>query len=370
MEAFRKASERAKGMRVNVFNRHGHSSADVDWTETRWAFLRAAKKDDGSSGISFLEAILRERKDLRRKIRRGELTVVFPERGSANVVIIGDEVFKGPKSEWNIWQVDLECRLLQHMKGLGLPFPEVTCVGKKSVFFGMKKIPGAVFGGRVNDMNPAELRDLAREMAGAVIGMAKAFTDEQATEVFDIPQKLPRLEEFQEVIHDLDVRAALGAALPDCERLMREYIDAFSTKKPVVMNTDMNPGNAFMDEQTKKLTGLIDLGYVKFCIPECDPVGVLLHRYPDAFVQAFCEESTAQGVPINYRHAVLNQLAGELEFFQDAVQRHDLGGMLRRLPNVKEVIEKLNKMDVAAGPEDRPDVSPVRRQPPQQKMGH
>src|ERR1035437_2321952 len=102
------------------------------------AFYRAGAKPEGPSGIDFLEAILRERPDL-----RGQ-QVYFPGQGQkAHTVIIGDEVFKGPKQLHGECRddFDTECRVLKELEGSGLPIPRITTVGKDFLFFGMTKTP-------------------------------------------------------------------------------------------------------------------------------------------------------------------------------------------------------------------------------------
>src|SRR5437879_1845138 len=111
------------------------------------AFSRAAAKPEGSSGEDFLEAILHEREDLRKKIEKGKLTAAYPDEGRmAHTVIIGGEVFKGPKDESYVSYIDNECKRLQSLAGKGLPIPTVTHVGQETVFFAMTKAKGRRLG--------------------------------------------------------------------------------------------------------------------------------------------------------------------------------------------------------------------------------
>jgi hypothetical protein len=57
----------------------------------------AADKSKGPSRLDFLEAILDEDDDLRRKVEKGELTAYFPEQGHMSyTVFIGNEAYKKP----------------------------------------------------------------------------------------------------------------------------------------------------------------------------------------------------------------------------------------------------------------------------------
>ena len=137
----------------------------------RKAFKRAAIKPEGTSGVDFVEAILRERPDL-----RGQ-PVSFPTFGAvAHTVFIGNEVFKGPKEDWGIPGFDREYKVLQKLDGKGLPVPKVTCVGKEFIFFGMTRMPGVPLGKDFCDrLTGEEQRALARDIAGFMIDMALAL---------------------------------------------------------------------------------------------------------------------------------------------------------------------------------------------------
>jgi predicted Ser/Thr protein kinase len=145
----------------------------------RKAFARAAAKPDGTSDIDFLEAILREREDLREKIDKGELTAYFPDQGMwSHTVFIGDEVFKGPNTESLVYDFDAEAEILQELEGKGLPVPRVTCIGQQTVFFGMTRLPGVTFKSVMQKMTPQQLLDLADDVADFMISMALALPRE------------------------------------------------------------------------------------------------------------------------------------------------------------------------------------------------
>jgi len=180
----------------------------------REAFSRAAAKPEGISGIDFLEAILRERPDLRELVERDEreggLRPEFRDEGwCSHVIIIGNEVFKAPKNADFIRDFDKEPALLQEMKGKGLPVPEVTYIGKESVFFSMTKMPGDSLDTLIRKMSMHEMQRLAEDVVDFMIDMAKAL------------KRPPGLFALQ---------------------------------------GDLKESNIFVDPVTKRLTGIIDFG--------------------------------------------------------------------------------------------------------------
>jgi hypothetical protein len=148
----------------------------------REAFARAAARPEGQSGIDFLEAILRERPELREKIESGELVADYPIYGvKGNVVIIGDEVFKGPKTERYAVDFDKEPETLKQLKGKGLPVPEVLWESKDSLIYSMQKMPGVELttfldpSCATGTLTVQEKTDLGEQIADFIIGMALAL---------------------------------------------------------------------------------------------------------------------------------------------------------------------------------------------------
>jgi serine/threonine protein kinase len=175
----------------------------------REAFSRAAGKP-----VDFLEAILRERGDLREKIATGELTPEYPEKGDfAFTVIIGDEVFKGPKSREFVDGFDKEPEILKQLAGKGLPIPEVKWESRDSLIFSMTSIPGVALGERFEERTSVdEQRSLAKEIICFVIDMANALQPQEGK---------------------------------------------------FIMHLDLNYNNILIDTETKKLS-VIDFGIVRY----------------------------------------------------------------------------------------------------------
>lgn len=170
------------------------------------AFSRAAERPE-LSDCDFLEAILRERPDLKGK------PAYFPAQGQFGFsIFIGNEVFKGPRANVARW-FDNESDMLQLLQGRGLPVPEVTCVGKESYFYGMTRMPGVTLETELPHMTFGQKQALAEEVSDFMIKMARA---------------LPR--------HD-GLYATQG---------------------------DLREGNILVDPETKKLSAVIDFGLAEF----------------------------------------------------------------------------------------------------------
>lgn len=133
------------------------------------AFNRAAEKPEASS-TNFVEAILDERPDL-----NGQ-PVYVPSQGQFGyTVFIGDEVFKGPNSPITAQVFDAEPAILQELAGKGLPVPEVTTTGRKTIFYGMTRLPGIPLESVERKLSTEALKSLAAEVADFMIGMALAL---------------------------------------------------------------------------------------------------------------------------------------------------------------------------------------------------
>ena len=187
-------------------------------------FSSAAAEQDGSSKNDFLDAILRERPDLRHEL------AYFPGQGRrAHTVFIGDEVFKTPK-EWYGFNFDEEYATLQRLEGQGLPVPEVTCVGKEFVFYGMTRLPGNMLTwDALEEMGHKARMDLAKEIAAFCVKLSEAVSEADA--------------------RNLEAMAPKGYAHDD-ERYF--------------MHADLAGRNVLYDPVTKKLSGIVDFGGSRF----------------------------------------------------------------------------------------------------------
>jgi hypothetical protein len=195
----------------------------------RLAFNRAAAQQEGSSGIDFLEAILRERPDLREETAYfpGHMYTANDNNGTAtghfqgncsHVVFIGDEVFKGP-TELLLKRgesfFDEEYKTLKRFEGKNLPVPRVTYVGKETVFFAMTRLPGVQLPEDfMSRFTSEEVHVLADDLAGFITDTAEAF-----------PQN-------------------------DSGAFMQHF--------------DLQPKNILINPDTKRLTGIVDFSRVEY----------------------------------------------------------------------------------------------------------
>jgi hypothetical protein len=179
----------------------------------RQAFAKAGAKPEGASGIDFVEAVLRERPDLKDK------TAVFPGQGQkGHTVIIGDEVFKGPRQSTGECMDDFitECKTLKALEGKSLTaaVPAMTTEGKDFLFFGMTRVPGVMMGG-------------------------------------DYGAKLTREEQLALAKDLVNFTIELAHALP-------------VQNGKFAMHDDLYYNNIFIDPGTKRLSGVIDFGIVAY----------------------------------------------------------------------------------------------------------
>ncbi|MBI1214494.1 MAG: protein kinase [Alphaproteobacteria bacterium] len=178
----------------------------------RQAFTRAARKD-GAEDVGFLDAVLRERPDLQGQPHS------FPSEGQkGHTVIIGEEVFKGPKQRSGACMDDFmtECRTLKALDGkkITAAVPRITSEGRDFLFFGMTRVPGVTMGGDYSTkLSREEQAALAKDIVNFTIEFARAMP--------------PQGGKF--AVHD-----------------------------------DLYYNNILIDPETKRLAGVIDFGIVAY----------------------------------------------------------------------------------------------------------
>jgi hypothetical protein len=172
------------------------------------AFKKAAARGHEQSAFSFLGAIENERPDVKSK-----LVALSSHHGLAQVAMTEDEVFKGPAERISIDAFEEEIERQQTLAKAGLPVPSVTFIGKDTVFFGMKRMPGVELASVFDTLTDQEKRNIAKQVATFVVDMALA-----------LPQK-----DGQYARHE-----------------------------------DLHMGNILIDPATKKLTAVIDFGQVSY----------------------------------------------------------------------------------------------------------
>lgn len=164
--------------------------------------------------IDLLEAVLRERPDL-----RGQPVVSSPQGSLSHVFFIGDEAFKGPEDTFSIPDIRKEVTLLHQLKDADLPIPRLTCVGRDAVFMGMTRMKGEPLYKHSRALSAGQWGRLMKSLADAILCMAKM---------------LPK-----------------------------------NDKEDFFLHSDLSPGNILVDPETKRLTGVIDFGFVDYAPAMC-----------------------------------------------------------------------------------------------------
>ena len=236
------------------------------------AFARAAAKREGARRLGLVEAIVHERPELAGKNPRP-----IGLGKEAHTVFIGGEFFKGPldfiydeklgKLIYDMERVvaafDKEIEHLQQLQGKGLPIPEVTWVGEECVAYGMTPVPGAPLGDFERMYSRTEQRLLAEDIIGFVVDMGNA---------------LPLQEDGAFITHD-----------------------------------DLHCNNIFANIATRRLSGVIDFGMVKYCTQEeWFPRGGHGRVFHEMLMTEFNErKSDIKGAPVNENNSLtsLHKLA-------------------------------------------------------------
>ncbi len=227
---------------------------------TAEAFNRASGKKERAGTLA--TAIRRERPDLKRK------NFMKPEYGNrSHVLIAGGEVFKGPRSEGLIAELDREYETLKRLQGQGLLVPELTCQGIKSVFFGMKQAEGIPLERIWTDLLPQQCDALAKDIGVFIAGMDKAFssvvTHTAPEEGYNVDPSY-----LMKKMDTAAMRKNLGADYEFCRAEAAAYYKRLENRRVIACHTDLHPENLLVDAQTKKLTCVTDFGAVSHNLSE------------------------------------------------------------------------------------------------------
>lgn len=134
------------------------------------SFNAAAQKDLGEGMNAFIAEIAAERPDL-----AGQPVYVPAQGRLGHALIIGDEVFKGPRRADLRASFSEEPDVLQALAGAGLPIPRVTYRAREGVFYAMTRVPGVALAAIYDEMSTDERNRLAEDLADFVIRMAGAL---------------------------------------------------------------------------------------------------------------------------------------------------------------------------------------------------
>lgn len=277
--------------------------------DIRSEFDKARAKPVGVKCNAFVRAILRDHPEL-----RGE-TVYFPRQGVFGyTAIIGDLVFKAARAEQhregNRWEGDLaqfsralarERKVLRHLKGKGLPVPEFMGEGDDPPYYCMVRCTGIKLEQqKLDEMTAQQRRRIAKDLAGFMAGLAKAFSAEEAQNMGLaglMEEEYITPEKFTELLDDPAVAKALGGNLDFCRQMQAEFAKKYAEDRRnnnmVASHGDLWSDNILYDPVAKRIDGkggcVIDLGLCRYSRPVRE-FAALSCFYKEDFVAAVCKE--------------------------------------------------------------------------------
>lgn len=270
-------------------------------------FCRAAGYRQGTRR-NFLKAVLIERPD-----RQNQL---FTEKkgGFGDILLFGrKEAFKGADNLSVCPFLEQEHQVLRYLEPLNLPIPRVTHVGQEAHFFGMTYLPGRNLA--LRDLNdPASLKKIARGVSRFAISLAAAFPDiAEASRLIQVRYNptLP-VSKTLDLLETPAAHKAFGPLTPKFQRAMQEYESRIAGQPPIVIHSDLKPGNIRLDRKTGEVSGVLDFGGMNIC----PPAGLFAEIFPwvePRVVRTLCNAWRAEGgQPITVRDTGLHTMASAL----------------------------------------------------------
>lgn len=224
------------------------------------AFARAVAKNGDVSSQSLIDAIVAERPDL-----QGQ-TFYSPHYGNtAHTLIVGDEVFKGPRLLSHMASFEREISYMERLKGKSLPVPELTCVGRNAYFYGMTRLQGVVMSEAMQDMTSRQEDLFAADFGAAVANIALALSDGEEVRASSSSSVRDNDEKY---LNNPRIASRLGEDAGTARRLVADYYDRMKERKLVACHADLHKENVLMDPKTRRLTGIIDFSTVSHRLDE------------------------------------------------------------------------------------------------------
>lgn len=312
----------------------------------RMAFAKAALKQAGQTSMALLDAIFHERPDL-----KGEMHFAPKHGGVAHTIIIGDEVFKGPKFATACSMLEKEYLPLQQLNSVGVAaVPEVTYVGKESFFFGMTRMKGVEVVDLFASLSAVQVTSFAKDFAHFIADMAGAFP-KQTNSTAAVPHHDNIMGSFStKIIADI-----LGDDLEFCRREVGDFYKRTMGRELVMMHGDLHGQNILMDEASKKMTAVIDFGYTKYGFIERDLAsGALIRDFGRPFVAEIWNEFAKISKGADVRDYYCHPLCARLR----AVA---LNASSDRIADVLETVQHLKSVFAPATPKQAPPTPAMKR---------
>ena len=282
-------------------------------------FNRACRAPTPSnfSSAALIEAIKLERPDLK------DAMFYSPSYGhSSHTLFVGDEVFKGPTGAGDMMDFRKECRIMTGLKGQNLPVPELTTMGEKAPFYGMKRVQGVVLSEIMGQMTEPEKNQLACDMASFVVGFGKAFEK-------DAPDYNYLKENARKAVQAMasdTARQIFGNDYEWCKKEVTDYAARVDARGVMMMHGDLHTENILVDPVTKKMVAVIDFGITEYRHPEIDHV-LVQSTFDDKFSKKVWGEYVRQQTGTDIKDFECNkfcyklaEMKGKLEY----ATSHDL----------------------------------------------
>lgn len=168
----------------------------------------------------------------------------------------GDLIFRFPRSESSLANVEREKRLLDYLKNhITLPIPQYHYTGSDTAFVGYRKIPGSSLSKQLYEALGLDVQHaLAKTLALFFTELHHAISKEQAASWGYTPIIRP-LEEIESHI--------LGTLPQDIGIMIQQAIayakkDLSKEKNVVFFHQDVNGDNLAFNITTKEITGIFD----------------------------------------------------------------------------------------------------------------
>ena len=310
---------------------------------------------------AFLCAIYRDHPELR------EETAYFPGQGDlAYTVFIGDLVFKSPRFD-NIRGKDKErglqqrreafareFKVIDHLHDAGLPMTQAVGHGDDPAYYCMRRNTGIQLDpDDVDKMTAGEKRQIAKDLAGFMVGFAKAISAEDAKKL-NFPDnalspEYPPSAELKDFLASPAVAEVFEDNLSFCRQVIAGYEAACRDQPMVASHGDLHSGNILYDPKTKRIDGkigaVIDFGLCRYLHPAKDCYQ-LCQDYKDDFISMLCDEySKTSDRKLTLKDVKIHSCAIRISQVKDCLESKDRE-MWNRIPKLLELIASM-KEDLA-----------------------
>lgn len=165
-------------------------------------------------------------------------------------------------------------RIMSHLQGKGLCVPELTYIHEEQLIYGMTRMEGVTASEVFRHMKRSDKVELGRDLAAFALGLHQAFSGDGAYRYLvkggnamgDLQYNIAAAKRS---LADDVVADALGADTARTAAAVDAYEDSLiNHRKPMVIVADFHDDNILINPQTKRLSAMIDIGYLEQKMPE------------------------------------------------------------------------------------------------------